>query len=116
MKQNDLNDITYQLAPQNYENIFSVFTDDDNNYYYNLLRTINFPVNLDPNSYTQYIVLTNDTWPLIAWKQYRDVRLWWVICAANQITNPLDLPVPGTSVKIINALVLRSLLNTIIQD
>lgn len=113
MKQNDINDIKYTLPPQDYENIFSVETDTDNFYYYNLLRTVNFPVDLDPTSYTQYIVVTNDTWPLIAWKKYKDVRLWWIVCGANQIVNPVGHPEPGTVLKILNMSLVKTLLNTI---
>ena len=29
---------------------------------------------------------------LIAWRYYRDVRLWWVIAEVNGIANPLELP------------------------
>lgn len=36
---------------------------------------------------------------LIAWKFYRDVRLWWVIAEVNSIGNPLDLQV-GTVLRI----------------
>ena len=30
---------------------------------------------------------------LIAYKYYKDVRLWWVIAEANDIINPLELQV-----------------------
>ena len=33
---------------------------------------------------------------LIAWKFYRDVRLWWVIAEFNNISNPLELPIGMT--------------------
>lgn len=113
MKQNDLTDVSYQLAPQNYENIFSVYTDEDNYYYYNLLRVINFPQDLDTSYYSTYTTITNDTWPTISWKFYKTVKLWWVICSVNQIINPIDQPVAGTSLKILNLNVVRNLLNTI---
>ena len=28
---------------------------------------------------------------LIAWRYYKDVRLWWVIAEINNISNPLEL-------------------------
>ncbi len=36
---------------------------------------------------------------LIAWKYYRDVRLWWVIAELNNISNPLEIPA-GTTLRI----------------
>ena len=36
---------------------------------------------------------------LIAWKYYRDVRLWWVIAEFNNISNPLEIPA-GTTLRI----------------
>lgn len=36
---------------------------------------------------------------LIAWKYYRDVRLWWVIAEFNGISNPLEIP-SGTVLRI----------------
>jgi len=36
---------------------------------------------------------------LIAWKYYRDVRLWWVIAEVNNINNPLEIPA-GTTLRI----------------
>ncbi len=36
---------------------------------------------------------------LIAWKYYRDVRLWWVIAEFNDINNPLEIPT-GTTLRI----------------
>ena len=36
---------------------------------------------------------------LIAWRFYRDVRLWWVIAEFNNITNHLEIPV-GTTLRI----------------
>ena len=28
---------------------------------------------------------------LIAWRYYRDVRLWWIIAEINNISNPLEM-------------------------
>jgi len=116
MKQNDLQDASYELPIQAYENIFNVYTDENGFYYYNLLRTINFPTKLDSNSYTEYETVHNDTWQLIAWKAYRNVRMWWIITSANQILDPTSKPDPGTKLKIIKPNVIKSLLNFIKND
>jgi len=114
MKHNDIKDVSYKLTYENYENVFPVEIDDSNYYFYNILSVVNFPQSLDPTKYSEYTVLTNDTWPLIAWKFYGSVKLWWVVCGANQIVNPVEHPVPGTKLKIINTNQLKTLLNHII--
>ena len=113
MKQNDLKDTTYTLTPQAYENIFNIYTDEDEQYYYNLLRTVNFPEELDKSTYVEYVVTHNDTWPILAWRAYRNVKMWWVIVAANQIIDPTVLPIPGSKLKVIKPETVRSLLNFI---
>lgn len=102
------------LPPQNYDNIFSVAMDEDGYYYYNLLRVVNFPVDMAASAFKYYTSVTNDTWPLIAWKHYSDVKLWWIVCAANQIQNPAEHPVPGTKLKIIEISAIKNLLNQLI--
>jgi len=112
VKQNDLSDVTYKLSPQNYENIFNVYEDKDTEFYlYNLLRTVNFPTDLDPTKYTNYIVQNGDTWTLLAWKHYRNIKLWWVIVRANEIDDATKQPIAGTELKIIKPTTVRSLLN-----
>ena len=113
MKQNDIKDVSLKLTPQNYENIFDVYTDENGFYYYNIIKTINFPTDLSLTTYSSYTTVTNDTWPLIAWKFYRNVKLWWAICAANQVINPVTPPTPGTQLKIINVVILKTLLNNL---
>lgn len=117
MKQNDLTDVTYKLAPQNYENIFNVYemldSDDQVKYMYNILRKVNFPDDLDPSIYTTYVTKLNDTWPLISWIQYSNVTLWWLICHLNNIANPTVQPEPGTELKILDINVLKNVLNSL---
>lgn len=113
MKQNDLTDINYTLSPQQYENIFNVYEDSDIGYFYNILRTVNFPTDLDPDSYNLYVVEPLDTWPLISWKIYNSIFLWWTICALNNIQNPIEgLPV-GQEIKVLKPMYLQNILNSI---
>lgn len=113
MKHNDVPNVSYKITPQNYENIFNVYQDTDGFYYYNILKTVNFPVELDSSVYQEYVTGYNDTWPIISWKFYHNVKLWWLICAANQIINPVINPTPGTVLKIINSTVARNILNNL---
>lgn len=112
-KQNELTDVTYSLNTQQYENIFNVYEDDDIGYFFNLLKTVNFPGDLDPNTYDYYIIEPNDTWPLISWKLYNSVLLWWLLCSVNQIQNPTELPVAGEKIKVLRVSYVRNILNNI---
>ena len=111
MKQNEIPDFDIEkLTAQNLENIFNVYQDDNENYYYNVLKSVSFPEDLDPLVYTEYVTQPKDTWPLIAWNFYRDVKLWWIICAVNQIANPVGQPKPGTKLKILSNSIVRDVL------
>jgi hypothetical protein len=39
-------------------------------------------------------------WDLISYKYYRTVKLWWFICLANKIRNPLFILPAGSAIKI----------------
>lgn len=97
-KQNQITALN-NLSDYAYENIFSVYKENEQ-YYYNLLNTINFPLSseLDPSLYTLYTITAHDIWPLISYKQYGTIQLWWIICVANNISNPLVMPKPGTRI------------------
>ena len=111
MKQNEIKDKNIKkLDPQNIENLFNIYNNEDGSYYYNILKTVNFPEELDPNIYSTYTTLPKDTWPLIAWKFYGDVRLWWIICAVNNIIDSVGQPKIGTTIKILGSNIVRDVL------
>lgn len=111
MKHNDIPNVSLKLTSQNLENIFDVYVDEDVGYYYNLLTTVYFPNPLDPDTYDVYYVEPKDSWPLISWKFYNSVKLWWVICSANNIDDPTALPTPGSRLRIIKPNLIKDLLN-----
>lgn len=113
MKQNDITDINNSLTPQHYENIFNVYEDKDVGYYFNLLRNMYFPVDLNPSAYNVYTTMPGDTPPAISWKVYNSVYLWWSICSVNNINNPLEDIKPGTQLKILKPVILQNILNQI---
>ena len=54
-KQNDIKDVVIdKLSAQNLENLFYIFKRDNGQYFYNILKTVNFPEDIDPQIYTQY--------------------------------------------------------------
>jgi len=114
MKQNDIKDNSIsKLDAQNLENLFNVYQLTDGTYFYNITKTTNFPTDLDPNLFTEYVVVHKDVWPTIAWKHYKDVRLWWLVCAVNHIKDPTKLPEPGAVIKMLRPDVVRSVLSEI---
>lgn len=94
----------------NLENLFSVHTDSNGYYYYNLMERIVLPEL--PSSYFQsYTVKYEDMWPTIAYQVYGDIRLWWLITLANNITNPTQLPEPGTTIKVFTVDAARTIIS-----
>jgi len=116
MKQNEiskLDNTVKRIAAQNIENLFNIYKDSSNMYFYSINRTVNFPDEIDPTYYTEYIATENDSWPLIAHKFYSDVKLWWIVCAVNNIENPVDFPASGKVLKILTPDVVRGVLSKI---
>jgi nucleoid-associated protein YgaU len=113
MKRNDIIDIPDKIFFQNYENLFKVYQTDNGDYFYNILRNVNIPIDLNSEYYHTYITAPGDTWTLIAYEIYDDVRLWWILCLVNKIKNPLLLPEPGTELKILTPTIAQQLLMTI---
>ena len=109
--QNNIKDLP-KISLYRYENFFNVYKDDNDFYFYNLLRSINlFPANNTEVEDTYHIKF-NDTWPLISYNYYNTMELWWLVCAYNQIQNPVKMPSPGTQIKLLKS----SYVGTIISE
>jgi nucleoid-associated protein YgaU len=109
MYQNDIDSLP-KLDLENFENILSVYQDNDNYYYYNLLETIFFPDNLPASYFNEYTVKYEDTWPLISFKAYSTIKLWWVIAYANNVINPINFLQIGKKIKIPKTFVVTEIL------
>ena len=112
MNQNNVKDLP-NLTQDRYENIFNVYSDDNNLYYYNLLQSVVLPTNLPESFFTRYVTVPGDTLPFIAYKTYGTINLWWIICIANNITNPIDPLDSGIVLKMPNTSIVREILNQI---
>lgn len=112
MFQNQISELPY-LAEDRFENIFSIYLDENNKYYYNLLQTINFPENLPSGLFSSYTVEPGDTLPFISYKLFGTIYLWWVLCLTNKIDNPTITLEPGTVIKVLNDNTLRVLIQEI---
>lgn len=101
MKLNDIKNKTIDVTSENYENIFNIYTDENGFYYFDILKKVDFPENLDPDVYDYYQTTGDETYPNISYKAYKNVTLWWIICAVNNIDDPTASPPAGTILKLI---------------
>jgi nucleoid-associated protein YgaU len=115
MYQNEIRELP-RLKNENYENIFSVYQDNDNRYFYNLLQTLHFPENLPDSYFNSYTTGYNDTLPVISFRVYGDIRLWWVITHANKIVNPTAKISPGIILKIPKPEIVTEILTQLITQ
>ena len=113
MKQNTVADLP-SLNITRYERLFDIYEDKNNIYYYNILKTINFDQsNMSPDIYTIYTTTAGDSYPLISYKKYQTIDLWWLICSFNNISDPTKLPEPGTQLKVLGVELINNILNNI---
>jgi LysM repeat protein len=112
MVQNEIEELP-RLTQERLENIFNIYLNDDNRYFYNLLQNINFPEDLPDGLFKLYTIEPEDTLPLISHKVYGTINLWWAICLPNKINNPIIQLQPGTVLKILNNSIIRVLLQQI---
>lgn len=110
MKRNDIQDIQEQIFLQNYENLFNVYATTNGDYFYNILRKVNIPEEISGDFFTWYDVSEGDTWTLLAHRFFGDVKLWWIICLANHVYNPLEFPKAGSRLKIFTNNVTQNIL------
>ena len=114
MYQNNIQTLP-SLEDFNFENIFKVYKDGDF-YFYNLLKTVNFPKNLDTSYYENYKVKGNMPLTALSYKFYGTIKLWWLIILVNQINNPVRFIKPGKTLKIIKPAFVGDILQSIKQN
>lgn len=102
-----------QLSKNNFENIFRMYTTEDNKFFYNILNSVNMSSDLYPNSYYTIKITKSVPWTVISYNEYASTSLWWLICLANNIINPVEYPAPGTTLKIIYPELVKNVLNEI---
>jgi hypothetical protein len=110
MKRNNIPDISTKIFFQNYENLFNVYPTAGGEYFYNITRKVNISSDISSEYCTQHVVEHGDTWTFLAYKFYNDVKLWWIICLANEIQNPCLMPTPGFAINILNVGVVQEIL------
>lgn len=83
-----------------YENIFQV-AKNNNYYFYNILKKIIIPDNIDSRLFYEVIITDNIPYTTLSYKYYNTQDLWWLICLVNKITNPINNITPGAKLKIL---------------
>jgi len=110
--QNSVDDLP-RLLPTRYENIFKLYKTEYNQYYYNILNTVQFPDDLNPSVYYEITVSSKMPWTMISFNEYETMDLWWLICLVNKIDNPLNFAAVGNTLKIIRKEFLKFVLDEI---
>jgi hypothetical protein len=102
-----------KLNTYRYENIFKVYQTNYKQFYYNILNTVQFDLNLNPSVYYEISVSQRLPWSMISFNEYETMDLWWLICIVNGINNPIELPSINQSVKIIRKEFLKFIIDEI---
>jgi|TARA_X000001316_G_C910885_1_gene26247 hypothetical protein len=111
--QNSIDELP-ELELYRYENIFKVYEVDEKNfYYYNILKKIKLPEDLDNNLFD--FIQLNKNLPLttISYEIYGTTYLWWLILLVNNISNPVKNLPSGKKIKYIKNNVLKEVLDSI---
>lgn len=97
-------DISYlpEVDEFSFESFLRMYLTKNNQFYYNLL-TSNIVIDgeLDPASYYTVTITKRIPWTTIAYNEYRNMNMWWIILITNKISNPVEFPKPGTVLKIL---------------
>ena len=99
--QNNIPDLP-KLSVYRYENFLNIYNDKKSDMkFYNLLRNINVFSSENSAIEDSYTIQYKDSWAYISHKIYGTIELWWLICAYNQIENPLNVLEAGSKIKIL---------------
>lgn len=60
--------------------------------------------------YDEYIIEESDNWPIISFKFYNTVTLWWLIAKYNQVIDPFEELVIGEKILVIKPELISSIL------
>lgn len=101
------------LKSTRYENIFKLYSNSNSQFYYNLLQSIYLPENINEDFVYYQLVSESIPWTIISFNAYKTIDLWWLICLANNIYNPVKFPDKGSLIKIIKPSYVNTVLNEI---
>jgi len=110
--QNNIDDLP-RLNSTRYENIFKIYKEKDIYYYYNIIQSLYLPSNIDEEKVYYMVISNRMPWTTISYNAYKTIDLWWLICLANSIYNPVEFPRAGTSVRVIKSVYVNDILKDI---
>jgi hypothetical protein len=84
-----------------YENIFRLYTTENNQYFYNILQSIYIDGDVDPKKIFYMTVRETLPWSIVSFNAYGTTELWWLIALINNITNPIKSPDVGRVLKVL---------------
>ena len=108
--QNKITDLP-TLEDTRYENVVKL-AKSDKFFFYNIIKKISIPEDLQSDIYFEYRVNSNMPWTTLSNEIYGTQDLWWLICLTNRILNPIDNPELGSVYKIIKP----DYINVILQE
>ena len=95
-------------------NLFTVVkTDGEQHYLINKTIYIKGANNPQASNFGTYIKKENDTWPLISYKIYEEIDLWWLLCKINNIIDPTAEITNGTEIKYLKKDIVTSIINSL---
>jgi len=97
---------------KDWDNLFNIYKDESDNYFYNLSNSLIIDDEINPVFYDEYHSTEYDNLYHISHKFYDDVNLWWIIAYANDLVNPFDLE--NKSLKILKKPVVNQIINSLI--
>lgn len=110
--QNDIPELP-NIGKYMMENMFPVHKSEDNQYFYNIIRTVSAPETLSNDRCYTYKVPAPTPMTNLSYRVYGRMELWWLICVINKIDNPVQLIQAGTLLKIIKPSYLDEILNKV---
>ena len=72
-----------------FESFLRMYLTEGNQFYYNLL-TSNIVIDgeLDPASYYTVTITKRIPWTTVAYNEYRNMNMWWIILVTNKLEPP----------------------------
>jgi hypothetical protein len=99
--QNNIKDLK-NLETYDFENIFKMCFDTNKQaYFYNILKTVNIPNSINRELYRSVAIPAQTPLTALSFSVYGTMKLWWLICAVNNINNPVEYIPGGTTLKVI---------------
>lgn len=89
------------LGKDRYENIFKLHKTENNQWFYNLKKSITFPDDVSEDIIDTFVLDTIVPWTVISYNIYGTIFLWWTVTELNKIVNPVQLPENGKVYKYI---------------